>query len=839
MSRFFSYCIGLFLLLPCIGFSQVKIWVSSDGNDNAIGSEQAPLNTIGKAIRNARNLRRLNDSSILKGVDIIVKGGTYQLDEPIIIRPEDSGNPNSITTIKANENDEVIVSGGVRVTNWTSVKNNVDGLNPKLLGKVMVADLPNTISIEAFDFRQMWVNGKKAVRAKSSTGSMMQRVLNWDKQTGTAIVSSKDIGTLMASNGLEFFIHQWWETANLRVRKFEKMTKDSVRVFFHEPESKIQNEHPWPSPWLSKETGNSAYYFVNSLELLDEPGEWFFDAGAKKIYYYPLTNEDMATAEVVIPVLENLLQIQGTPENLVHDLKIENISFQYSSWLRPSKEGHVPHQTGMYMVEAYKLKPAGTQEKPKLDNQAWIGRPKSAIDISYAFNFEFSNNKLMHLASTGLDTRVGVVNSILKGNVLKDIGGNGILGGYFGENGLEVHRPYLTTNQNEIVQNVKVENNLISDIGNEDWGCVGIGFGYARNLKIAHNEIENVPYSGISVGWGWTPQKSILENNIIAQNEIHHFGRTNYDCAGIYTLSAQAGTIIEKNYIDSIYSAPYAHLPTHWFYLYTDEGSSGITIRNNWTPSQKYLQNNNGPNNIWTNNGPQVENQIKSSAGLDDQYSYLKKYSSTSTIGLKINKERKELVELTSEDNRKINVKALRTFLLSKGVKDALIYQWKNHTIIYSFVQDMTVLRGQLQNAFPNNSIKVYQDLVYDFESQEHCESKEIQKDVKTIVMTANLVSDPTKQQEYIDYHQSQFEKWPEVSKGFCNASFQQVLVFKNERQLMLVITIPKGMNLDKLNPKTTENNPRVVEWNKLMSQYQEGILGTKKGEIWVVLKEY
>ncbi|PZP42495.1 MAG: hypothetical protein DI598_16860, partial [Pseudopedobacter saltans] len=667
MSRIFTYSIGLLLLLPCIGFSQVKIWVSTDGNDNAIGTERVPLKTIAQAIRSVRNLRRLNDSSILNGADIIVKGGTYQLDEPIIIRPEDSGNPNSITTIKSNGEDEVVVSGGVRVTNWTSVKNKVDGLNPKLLGKVMVADLPNTISIESFDFRQIWVNGKKAVRAKSFTGSTMQRILNWDKQTGTAIVSSKDIGSLTANKGLEFFIHQWWETANLRVRKFEKMTNDSVRVFFHEPESKIQNEHPWPSPWLSKESGNSAYYFVNSIELLDEPGEWFFDVDAKKIYYYPLTNEDMATGVVMIPVLENLLQIKGTPENPVHDIKIENISFQHTSWLRPSKEGHVPHQTGMYMVEAYKLKPAGTKGKPKLDNQAWIGRPLSAVDISYASEIEFFNNKLMHLASTGLDTRVGVVNSVLKGNLFKDIGGNGILGGYFGENGLEVHRPYLTTNQNEIVQNVKIENNFISDVGNEDWGCVGIGFGYAKNIKITHNEIENVPYSGISMGWGWTPQKNVMENNLISQNKIHHYGRTNYDCAGIYTLSAQPGTIIEKNYIDSIYSATYAHLPTHWFYLYTDEGSSGIAIRNNWTPSQKYLQNNNGPNNIWTNNGPQVNDSIKVLAGLENPYSYLSKYSSTATVHQKISKERKELVELVSSNNQKINVKELRTFLLSKG----------------------------------------------------------------------------------------------------------------------------------------------------------------------------
>lgn len=53
----------------------------------------------------------------------------------------------------------------------------------------------------------------------------------------------------------------------------------------------------------------------------------------------------------------------------------------------------------------------------------------------------------------------------------------------------------------------------------------------------------------------------------------------------------------------------------------------------------------------------------------------------------------------------------------------------------------------------------------------------------------------------------------------------------------MLVISIPKGESLDKLNPLTTKNNPKVDEWNKIMAKYQEGIAGTKKGETWVFFK--
>lgn len=93
-------------------------------------------------------------------------------------------------------------------------------------------------------------------------------------------------------------------------------------------------------------------------------------------------------------------------------------------------------------------------------------------------------------------------------------------------------------------------------------------------------------------------------------------------------------------------------------------------------------------------------------------------------------------------------------------------------------------------------------------------------------------------QKEYLTYHATQFEKWPEVAKGFCNADFQQLRIFKNGRQLMLVISIPKGVSLDELNPKTTLNNPRVVQWNALMKKYQEGIAGTNPDEVWVFFKK-
>jgi hypothetical protein len=137
----------------------------------------------------------------------------------------------------------------------------------------------------------------------------------------------------------------------------------------------------------------------------------------------------------------------------------------------------------------------------------------------------------------------------------------------------------------------------------------------------------------------------------------------------------------------------------------------------------------------------------------------------------------------------------------------------------------------------PGSSVQLYAAPFYKFDRQ-RCTDKAVAKQWDNVLLTANLVPDERKQREYLQYHATQFEKWPEVATGFCNASFQQLLVFRQGRQLMLVISIPHGASLDELNPKTTLHNPRVDDWNTLMKQYQQGLPGTKPGETWVFLKQ-
>lgn len=835
MMKRLPHCIYAMLLLCCLLGNQcvhsMDFYVGVNGSDKNEGTQLKPLATLQAAILKARNWRRLQVAPIKESVRIIIADGTYQTLETIVLRPEDGGSEVYPTIIEAALGASPILSGGIPISHWNRLTTPVAGMIKKYQQHIWVADVP-MVNGQSIDFRQLWVNNHKATRAKSANADTMHRILHWNKSTASCVIPSYVVKQLTSLKGAEMFIHQWWETANLRIKTM-KTVGDSTHLFFEEPESTIQNEHPWPAPWLSKATGNSAFYLTNALAFLDEPGEWYFDKAQHKIYYWPTKNENLATAKAVVPYTTTLLTLQGYAEKPIAHLHIKGIAFEHTNWLRPSTHGHVPHQAGLYMTEAYKLRPAGTAEKPALDNQAWVGRPAAALSISFAQHISIQDCKFLQLAAVGIDAVKGVSNLSITGNVLQEIGSNAIMAGNFGDEGREIHLPYQPVNSTEACSRLLIHNNLINNIGNEDWGAVGIAAGFLSELTVTHNEIYDVPYSGISLGWGWTTANSVLKNNSIRYNNIHHFGRHNYDCAGIYTQSNQPQSDVSFNVVDSAYKAPYAHLPSHWFYLYADEGTSGVRFQQNWTPSKKYLQNATGPGNIWDDNGPEVHNSIKQRAGLQKEYQPILIFKQPA-ISHTFNEEHAAVIELIIKEGTTINLPKLKNLLAQNNMDSSALYFWQQRIVYFGNVVDLGVMEVRLQNNFPEATVKVYHDRFYNYSKQQYCANPTTTKEWEHIVLSANLVKDTKLQQAYLDDHATQFTKWPEVIKGFCNADFQQLQIFKQGRQLVLVISIPKGESLDKLNPRTTANNPRVEEWNKRMQQFQEGIEGTKKGETWV-----
>ena len=592
-----------------------EIWISPKGSDFNDGTRQSPKATLTSALRQAREWRRTEDNRIQGGITIYMEGGTYAFHEPVFIRPEDSGTKESPTVIRSVGDEKVILSGGISINGW------------KKQGKVWVADVP-AFNGRPLDFRQLWVNGKKAVRARDVEDfEKMNRICSVDEKNEILYVPAVSIHRLIDNKGnlkakyAEMVLHQMWCVANLRIRSVE-VQGDSAAIRFHQPESRIQFEHPWPRPMVTTNGHNSAFYLTNARELQDVPGEWYHDIDARKVYYYPREGEKMQEAEVIVPAVETLVRVEGTLDRPVCHIRFEKITFSYTTWMRPSEKGHIPLQAGMYLTDGYRIDPKMQRDylNHPLDNQGWLGRPAAAVRVVAARQIDFKRCRFEHLGSTGLDYEEAVQGGVVRGCLFRDIAGNGLLVGSFSPAAHETHLPYDPADRREVCTQQQINNCYFTEIGNEDWGCLAIAAGYVGDVNIEHNEISEVPYSGISLGWGWTQTVNCMRNNRVHANLIHHYAKHMYDVAGIYTLGSQPKSYVTENCVHSIYKPGYVHDPNHWFYLYTDEGSSFITVRDNWTEGEKYLQNANGPGNVWENNGPKVDSVIRERAGLEAGY---------------------------------------------------------------------------------------------------------------------------------------------------------------------------------------------------------------------------
>jgi len=560
-----------------------------------------PDSSLTEAVRKAREMRRLGKAT---EVTIHLAAGTYSRCEPLRLRPEDSG--------LRIEGDRAVISGGMRISNW------------KKQGKLWVADVPD-FNGRPIDFRQLYMiatphsdqrseNGRKATRARDvSDFEQMHRIRTYDKKNHVLWVPKKAVEKILKAPYAEMVLHEMWCTSNLRIKSID-IQGDSAAIRFHNPEGPIQFQHPWPSPMTPDTKHPSPFYLTNAKELLDEPGEWYHDICTHTLYYMPLPGETIR--EAIVPVLETLVEFVGTAEHPVRNITMKGITFSHTTWMRPSEKGHVPLQAGMYLTEAYKLRPQiDRPNNHKLDNQGWLGRADAAVELRYAEDCHFSGCRFEHLGGSGLDYVEGCRRGSTTHCLFTDIAMNGYVCGSFSPEGLETHLPYQPTDFREVCTQQEVSNCEFYDVTNEDWGCVAIAAGYVSGINIEHNTIHDVSYTGISLGWGWNRDLVCMKDNTVHANLIYNYAQHMYDCAGIYTLGNQPGTMITENVVRDIAKPSYVHDPNHWFYLYTDEGSSNITLRDNWTPEEKFLKNANGPGNVWENNGPQVNENIKRHAG--------------------------------------------------------------------------------------------------------------------------------------------------------------------------------------------------------------------------------
>jgi hypothetical protein len=568
------------------------------------GSADRPFSTLYQAQLAVRELLRTKGMPG-GGIRVIVHGGLYRLTQTVEFIPQDSGKPGNPVVYSAAPGEKPVFSGGLPVTGWTRLETVPLGLPSAAVGHVWVARAPE-VDAATLDFRQLYLNGRKAVRARAPNGDNLHHLVEWDAVNRQAVVDASEVGEWRNLKRVEMFLQQSWVVSTLRVESIA-VEGARARITFQQPERDIVFSHPYPWP-----RNTDPFYFVNALEFLDEPGEWYLDYKAGLVYYWPRADEDMTTAQVVAPHLETLVRFQGSMDRPVHDIEFKGLSFEDSTWMRPTQEGNVPLQLGQYFEQpAYRIE-GGVPEFAGLDNLGWTGRPPAAVYVTGASGIIFERCRFRNTASAALDLHYATRNNQIIGCVFHRIGGNGVQIGRFSEQGLEAHLPYRVSDERELSLNDRVANSYFRDCGNEDWGSTAIAAGFPRGLTIEHNEVVDMPYSGISVGWGWTTLENAMRDNKILYNRIHDYMTRMGDGGGIYTLSNQTPSEIRGNYIYDLRRSASGD-PSSMIYL--DEGSSGFLVRDNLTETNVFFKNRNGEGNHWENTGTVGPQELKTPPG--------------------------------------------------------------------------------------------------------------------------------------------------------------------------------------------------------------------------------
>jgi hypothetical protein len=321
-------------------------------------------------------------------------------------------------------------------------------------------------------------------------------------------------------------------------------------------------------------------YLENAFELLDQPGEWYLDRTADQVYYLPRHGENPRTADVEAPVLQKLVEENGTAGKPVHDITFSGIQFSYATWLGPSSgEGFSEIQAGYtisgangYAVEGLCQYVAGGT----CPFGAWTKEPGN-VSVSYGHDVGFTDDVFAHLGAAGLDLGDGTQGAVVKGSVFTDISGNGLEIGGTGK--------AQTTDDADITRDVTVADNHLYALPREFHGGVAILNGYSQRDLITHNQIDHVGYSAISMGWGGWPDKigdpptpNFSHDNTVSDNLIFDYMQLLDDGGGVYTQGITGSSLTDGEQVAGNVIHDQLGLGKN---VYTDNGCTFETVQGN------------------------------------------------------------------------------------------------------------------------------------------------------------------------------------------------------------------------------------------------------------------
>jgi parallel beta-helix repeat protein len=484
--------IGLFLL--AVTLSAQSITISPNG----------PIKTLVEARDAARAQRR----SGKKGpITITVREGTYYLPETLVLSPEDSD-----TIWEAATKEHPVISGGRIISGWSKGSNSIWKANA-----------------QGLYFRQLFISGRRATRARTPNYGFFR----------IDGASSQDKPFKLHYRGSDIN-KKWTDRGDVEVIAYLAWADIRMPIVSVDEAAHVATLASDPRP--SNKEVDARYFIENAPDALDAPGEWYLDKTTQTVFYLPVPGENMEQEQVIAPVLEHLVRLEGKPEagQFVRNVVFRGLKFAHAEWNMDLK--------GYADTQAASTAPAALEAVGALDCK--IEKCTIAHSGGYAVSFGRGSKRNQVLACELFDLGAG---------------------------GVKLGEPVQRKNDAEQNYENVIADNHIHDLGLVYAPAVGIWALQSGRNQIVHNHVHDLYYTAISVGWTWGYGPNQSKGNLIAFNNLHSIGKNMLsDMGGIYTLGVQPGTVVRNNLIHDISSFTYGG----WG-IYPDEGSSDMLIENN------------------------------------------------------------------------------------------------------------------------------------------------------------------------------------------------------------------------------------------------------------------
>lgn len=532
----------------------IEFHVSPRGDDAWSGRQPDPADGDGPfaTVERAREAVRAVLKTRREGqaVRVVLRGGMYHLDAPLDFGPEDSGSGEAPVVYRAADGEKVILSGGRRLEggSWGEINGH----------KAWTVDIPE-VKAGGWRFRQLFVNGERRPRTRlpkqgeytieslpGYTGDFLR------SPTREFIYAPGDIvPTWRHLRDVEVVAITRWLDNRLPI---ERVDGGSRTVVFDRPSLFALLSS---APYGDESQRPSNYWVENVFEALDTPGQWYLDREIGRLYCLPRPGEDLSAAEIIAPRLTQVLRVAGRENDPVHDIRFEGLVFAHTEWQPPADYAS--------------------------SLQAGIEVP-GALYFDYAERCAVTGCTIEHIGNYGIEIGVGCADIGIARNRITDIGAGGIRIGHFfswetdgtgqlTERGIQRK---AAMPQGPRSRRITVADNVIAHGGRFTPEAVGIFVGDNPHVKVIHNHVHDLFYTGISVGsiQDFGPREAV--GNIVEFNHVHDIGQGLLsDLAGIYTCSTP-GSRIACNVVHDVARRDYGG----WG-IYPDQGAHDLMIENN------------------------------------------------------------------------------------------------------------------------------------------------------------------------------------------------------------------------------------------------------------------